>query len=167
MPRPPAAAGAGDSTGLRDNAGALDTLRALRDAGFPVTVGDFALNDSVIDLRGGTPCDQVVLPRQLFASAREEPLLEGLMQVVEALGLSALARGVETEAEAERLRRRAAPLRRGALFRCRSPRRRRGSSSAGGGANGKGRPAASSSAPASAAIYLDDGEGEARCRTGS
>ena len=64
----------------------VDTLRALRDAGFPVTVGDFALNDSVIDLRGGTPCDQVVLPRQLFASAREEPLLEGLMQVVEALG---------------------------------------------------------------------------------
>ena len=105
-----------DSTGLRDNAGALDTLRALRDAGFPVTVGDFALNDSVIDLRGGTPCDQVVLPRQLFASAREEPLLEGLMQVVEALGLSALARGVETEAEAERLRRAGCPLAEGGAF---------------------------------------------------
>lgn len=44
-----------DSTGLRDNAGALDTLRALRDAGFPVTVGDFALNDSVIEPGGRHP----------------------------------------------------------------------------------------------------------------
>lgn len=105
-----------DSTGLRDNAGALDTLRALREAGFAVAVGDFALNDSVIDLRGKTPCDQVVLPRQLFASAQEEPLLEGLMQVVEALGLSALARGVETEAEAERLRRAGCLLAEGGAF---------------------------------------------------
>ena len=38
------------------------------------------------------------------------------MQVVEALGLSALARGVETEAEAERLRRAGCPLAEGGAF---------------------------------------------------
>lgn len=93
------------SEGLRRNRSAVETLHALRAAGFFVSLGDLGAGDPLFDLRGELPCDGVVVPRALFDEPAREPLLAAVLQVAAALGLAARADGVRTPTEAERLRR--------------------------------------------------------------
>ena len=94
-------AGAGDADRL------VGTLAKIRDLGVKIALDDFGVGQSSLSQLNELPLDTVKIDRTFVArisDRREEPVLEATLRMVDALGLSTVAEGVETAEQVEWLR---------------------------------------------------------------
>ncbi|GIF00959.1 putative bifunctional diguanylate cyclase/phosphodiesterase [Paractinoplanes rishiriensis] len=81
---------------------AAATLAALRDLGVRISLDDFGTGHSALSVLGACPVDQLKLDRS-FADPAREPVAVALARIAEALGVEAVAEGIESPAQAARL----------------------------------------------------------------
>ncbi|MDQ1654324.1 MAG: hypothetical protein QOI35_3524 [Cryptosporangiaceae bacterium] len=84
---------------------AVTNLRRLREIGVRVSVDDFGTGNSTLTLLQVCPVDELKLDRSFTqAAAGDPPVMAGVIQFARALGLQVVAEGIETPAQADRLR---------------------------------------------------------------
>ncbi|MBM2618140.1 EAL domain-containing protein [Actinoplanes sp. LDG1-06] len=84
----------------------LAVLRDLRDLGVKFALDDFGTGSSTLSLLHDVPVDEVKLDRSFSQAAPDDRLTvaAGVAHLAQAMSLHAVAEGVETEEQAERLR---------------------------------------------------------------
>ncbi len=86
---------------------AVDTLRDLRNFGFCVSVDDFGTGYSSLAYLQKLPVDLVKIDRSfvrdIAGSAKSRDFLSAMVHLIKTLGLTAIAEGVESEAQSELL----------------------------------------------------------------
>lgn len=97
-----------ESVLVHDAVAAVRTLRALRERGVGLSLDDFGTGWSSLSYLRQFPVDQLKLDRsyvsRVSTDARSTAIVTGLVQLAHSLGLSVVAEGVETEAQADFLR---------------------------------------------------------------
>jgi len=91
---------------MDDQAAAIETLQALRDAGIGVWIDDFGTGHSSFARLRSLPIDGVKIDRSFVSGAAADPegvLLASMIELVHALGLRVVAEGVETDEQFELL----------------------------------------------------------------
>jgi diguanylate cyclase len=85
----------------------MPNLRALRDVGVRIALDDFGTGHSTLTLLHTCPVDQIKLDRSFTQAAPStEPAIAAVViHLAQALGLHVVAEGVETQQQADRLRR--------------------------------------------------------------
>lgn len=87
---------------LVDEAGALDTIRALKELGVRLVLDDFGTGFSALGYLQRFPFDQLKIDRS-FVQNLEDPatlaIVSSVISIADALGLSVVAEGIETEAQ--------------------------------------------------------------------
>ena len=105
---------------LGDTEEILATLRRLRDAGVRIAMDDFGTGYSSLVYLQKFPFDKVKIDRSFIRNLESDPsaaaILRAVMGMSQALGLRTLAEGVETIAQAERLRSEGCEAAQGYLF---------------------------------------------------
>ncbi|MDX6674316.1 MAG: hypothetical protein QOH11_1734, partial [Solirubrobacteraceae bacterium] len=98
-----------ESTVLADTESALATLEALKRHGVRISLDDFGTGYSSLALLKRIPVDELKVDRSFVAGLgldpQDSPIVSTVIGLAEALGLAAVAEGVETSAQAEELRR--------------------------------------------------------------
>ena len=98
-----------ESTVLADTEAALDTLEALKRQGVRISLDDFGTGYSSLALLKRIPVDELKVDRSFVAGLgldpQDSPIVSTVVGLAEALGLAAIAEGVETTAQAQELRR--------------------------------------------------------------
>jgi EAL domain-containing protein (putative c-di-GMP-specific phosphodiesterase class I) len=98
-----------ESTVLADTESALGTLEALKRHGVRISLDDFGTGYSSLALLKRIPVDELKVDRSFVAGLgldpQDSPIVSTVVGLAEALGLAAVAEGVETTAQAEELRR--------------------------------------------------------------
>ncbi len=98
-----------ESTVLADTESALGTLEALKRHGVRISLDDFGTGYSSLALLKRIPVDELKVDRSFVAGLgldpQDSPIVSTVIGLAEALGLAAIAEGVETTAQAEELRR--------------------------------------------------------------
>ncbi len=109
-----------ESALMRDAAGALVVLRALKDIGVSLAIDDFGTGYSSLSYLSRFPLDIVKVDRlfveELGVSHEDEEIVSAVIKLAHALGLKVVAEGVETAAQLEVLRRLGCDLAQGFLF---------------------------------------------------
>jgi diguanylate cyclase (GGDEF)-like protein/PAS domain S-box-containing protein len=77
------------------------TLRALRELGVRLALDDFGTGASTLSLLASCPVDQIKLDRSFVAGSTA--IAQAVVQLARALGVEAVAKGVETAGHADRL----------------------------------------------------------------
>jgi EAL domain-containing protein (putative c-di-GMP-specific phosphodiesterase class I) len=80
-----------------------DTLRRLRSLGVRLSLDDFGTGASTLSLLATCPVDQIKLDRSFAPVPGPDAIATAVMQLARAFGVEAVAEGVETSAQAERL----------------------------------------------------------------
>lgn len=96
-------------TGLMtDEAEIVDTLRELRATGVGMAIDDFGTGYSSISYLRWLPVDAIKIDQSLVrgidTDAQQHRLVAAIVQLIDAVGLQAIAEGVETSAQAAKLR---------------------------------------------------------------
>lgn len=94
---------------MMDNSGRMQQLlRELRGCGIRVAIDDFGTGYSSLGYLSTLPIDRLKIDRSFVASSLSEPnssvIIEAVLSLARALGLSTIAEGVETEAQRRFLR---------------------------------------------------------------
>ncbi len=109
-----------ESALMRDAAGALVVLRALKDIGVSLAIDDFGTGYSSLSYLSRFPLDIVKVDRlfveELGVSHEDEEIVSAVIKLAHALGLKVVAEGVETTEQLEVLRRLGCDLAQGFLF---------------------------------------------------
>jgi diguanylate cyclase (GGDEF)-like protein len=109
-----------ESTVLEDTESALGTLEALKRQGVRISLDDFGTGYSSLALLKRLPVDELKVDRSfvmgLGRDPKDSPIVSTVVGLAEALGLAAIAEGVETAAQAEELRRIGCRLAQGFYF---------------------------------------------------
>ncbi|MGA8724114.1 MAG: EAL domain-containing protein [Acidimicrobiales bacterium] len=109
-----------ESALMRDAAGALVVLRALKDVGVSLAIDDFGTGYSSLSYLSRFPLDIVKVDRlfveELGVSPEDEEIVSAVIKLAHALGLKVVAEGVETTAQLDVLRRLGCDLAQGFLF---------------------------------------------------
>jgi EAL domain-containing protein (putative c-di-GMP-specific phosphodiesterase class I) len=82
---------------------AWSALRGLRELGVRVSLDDFGTGQSALSLLASCQVDQIKLDRSFAPGPGPETVATAVVQVARALGIEAVAEGVETPAQADRL----------------------------------------------------------------
>ena len=80
-----------------------ETLRALRGLGVRLSLDDFGTGASTLSLLANCPVDQIKLDRSFAPVPGPDAIAGAVLQLARAIGVEAVAEGVETPAQAERL----------------------------------------------------------------
>jgi diguanylate cyclase (GGDEF)-like protein/PAS domain S-box-containing protein len=80
-----------------------DTLTRLRAMGVRLALDDFGTGQSTLSLLANCPVDQIKLDRSFVPEAGNDVIATAVLQLARGLGVEAVAEGVETAAQAERL----------------------------------------------------------------
>ena len=88
-------------TAVVDERGAA-TLAALRNLGVRISLDDFGTGHSALSMLSACPVDQLKLDRS-FADPRHAPVAIAVARIAESLGVEAIAEGIESLDQAERL----------------------------------------------------------------
>jgi diguanylate cyclase (GGDEF)-like protein len=92
---------------MDDVGAALSILQELRDRGFQLHVDDFGTGRSSLEALRDLPVDALKIDRsfirEMGASSRRLALVRAVVQMADALGLTVIAEGIETEEEARLL----------------------------------------------------------------
>jgi EAL domain-containing protein (putative c-di-GMP-specific phosphodiesterase class I) len=80
-----------------------DTLTRLRAMGVRLALDDFGTGQSTLSLLANCPVDQIKLDRSFVPQADHDVIATAVLQLARGLGVEAVAEGVETAAQAERL----------------------------------------------------------------
>ena len=98
-----------ESTVLEDTETALVTLEALRGQGARISLDDFGTGYASLALLKHLPVDELKVDRSFVAGLgrdpQDSPIVSTVVGLAEALGLVAIAEGVETKAQVEELHR--------------------------------------------------------------
>jgi diguanylate cyclase (GGDEF)-like protein len=98
-----------ESTVLEDTESALNTLEALKRQGVRISLDDFGTGYASLALLKRLPVDELKIDRSFVMGLGRDPqdsaIVSTVVGLTEALGLVAIAEGVETPAQAEELRR--------------------------------------------------------------
>jgi len=82
---------------------AVDTLHALRAAGFRIAIDDFGTGHSSLSLLERVPADKLKIDRAFVQNIGEDdaprPVLDAIITMAHGIGLPLIAEGVETEAQ--------------------------------------------------------------------
>jgi diguanylate cyclase (GGDEF)-like protein len=109
-----------ESALMRDAAGALVVLRALKDIGVSLAIDDFGTGYSSLSYLSRFPLDIVKVDRlfveELGVSPEDEEIVAAVIKLAHALGLRVVAEGVETTGQLDVLRRLGCDLAQGFLF---------------------------------------------------
>jgi diguanylate cyclase (GGDEF)-like protein/PAS domain S-box-containing protein len=81
-----------------------ETLRALRALGVRLALDDFGTGASTLSLLANCPVDQIKLDRSFAPEPGPDLIANAVLQLARAMGVEAVAEGVETPAQAEKLR---------------------------------------------------------------
>jgi diguanylate cyclase (GGDEF)-like protein/PAS domain S-box-containing protein len=81
------------------------TLQGLRAMGVRLSLDDFGTGASTLSLLAGCPVDQIKLDRSFVPVPGPDAIATAVLQLATAFGAEAVAEGVETREQAERLRR--------------------------------------------------------------
>jgi EAL domain-containing protein (putative c-di-GMP-specific phosphodiesterase class I) len=81
-----------------------DTLADLRRLGVRIALDDFGTGQSTLTLLATCPVDQIKLDRSFVPGAASSVIAAAVLQLAHGFGVEAVAEGVETEEQAERLR---------------------------------------------------------------
>jgi diguanylate cyclase (GGDEF)-like protein/PAS domain S-box-containing protein len=81
-----------------------DTLRALRAMGVRLSLDDFGTGASTLSLLVNCPVDQIKLDRSFAPCAGQDAIATAVVQLAKAFGVEVVAEGVETPAQAAKLR---------------------------------------------------------------
>jgi EAL domain-containing protein (putative c-di-GMP-specific phosphodiesterase class I) len=96
-----------ESTVLEDTESALVTLEALKGKGVRISLDDFGTGYSSLALLKRLPVDELKVDRSfvmgLGRDPQDSPIVSTVIGLAEALGLAAIAEGVETAAQADEL----------------------------------------------------------------
>jgi diguanylate cyclase (GGDEF)-like protein/PAS domain S-box-containing protein len=82
-----------------------ETLRSLRAMGVRLSLDDFGTGASTLSLLATCPVDQIKLDRSFTPIPGPDAIATAVIQMATAFGIEAVAEGVETPEQAERLRR--------------------------------------------------------------
>lgn len=82
-----------------------DNLRALRGLGVRLSLDDFGTGASTLSLLANCPVDQIKLDRSFAPVPGPDVIAGAVLQLARAMGVEAVAEGVETPAQAEQLER--------------------------------------------------------------
>jgi EAL domain-containing protein (putative c-di-GMP-specific phosphodiesterase class I) len=111
-----------ESVLMRDVESTRVTLRALKDCGFRLSVDDFGTGYSSLAYLKRFPLDTLKIDRSfvrdVIANTEDAAITEAIIALGNSLGLSVVAEGVETEAQAAFLRSRSCGLMQGYLYSC-------------------------------------------------
>ncbi len=95
-------------------------LEALRAAGMTIALDDFGTGFSSLSHLRNFPVDAIKIDRSFVAglsdSAEDRAIIEAILRLGEALGMTTVAEGVETQAQAEHLRAHGCTLAQGFLY---------------------------------------------------
>jgi diguanylate cyclase (GGDEF)-like protein/PAS domain S-box-containing protein len=80
-----------------------DTMRELRATGVRLSLDDFGTGASTLSLLASCPVDQIKLDRSFVPGPGPAAIALAVLQLAKAFGVEAVAEGVETPAQAERL----------------------------------------------------------------
>ncbi|MCY1136710.1 EAL domain-containing protein [Actinoplanes sp. Pm04-4] len=80
-----------------------ENLQALRDLGVRLSLDDFGTGASTLSLLATCPVDQIKLDRSFVPDGGSEAIADAVLQMARAFGLQAVAEGIETAEQAERL----------------------------------------------------------------
>ncbi|MDG6105457.1 EAL domain-containing protein [Dactylosporangium aurantiacum] len=80
-----------------------DTLRELRALGVRIALDDFGTGQSTLSLLASCPVDQIKLDRSFVPGPGPDAIAGAVLQLARALGIEAVAEGVETAHQARRL----------------------------------------------------------------
>jgi EAL domain-containing protein (putative c-di-GMP-specific phosphodiesterase class I) len=80
-----------------------ETLRALRARGVRLSLDDFGTGASTLSLLANCPVDQIKLDRSFAPVPGPDAIAGAVLQIARAMGVEAVAEGVETLAQAEKL----------------------------------------------------------------
>ncbi len=109
-----------ESTLLRDDLGAVETLRAIHRAGIALAIDDFGTGYSSLGYLTRFPVDALKLDRVFVKGVADEPdkraITDAVLAIARELGLRVVAEGVETEAQARYLADRGCALLQGFLY---------------------------------------------------
>lgn len=98
-----------ESALVRDTDAARRVMRALKDAGFTVTLDDFGTGHSSLSYLAEMEFDKIKIDRSFVHALRERSksakVVDAIIGLSRSLGVPNVAEGIETEADAERLRR--------------------------------------------------------------
>jgi diguanylate cyclase (GGDEF)-like protein len=98
----------------------LDKLTRLRDAGITIAIDDFGIGTTSLRLLYQLPVDVLKIDREFIVKSEEHPRVDALVNAIidmgHALSLRIVAEGIETPAQAERLRQHGCDLLQGYLY---------------------------------------------------
>jgi EAL domain-containing protein (putative c-di-GMP-specific phosphodiesterase class I) len=98
----------------------LDKLTRLREAGITIAIDDFGRGTTSLRLLYQLPVDVLKIDREFIVKSEEHPRVDALVNAIidmgHALSLRIVAEGIETPAQAERLRQHGCDLLQGYLF---------------------------------------------------
>jgi EAL domain-containing protein (putative c-di-GMP-specific phosphodiesterase class I) len=99
---------------------ALLAMRRLRNLGVGLTIDDFGTGYSSLSRLAEFPIQSLKIPKpfvdKLIAEDADEAFVDAILRLGESLGLSAVAEGIEHQAQADRLRQMGCRLGQGYLF---------------------------------------------------
>jgi EAL domain-containing protein (putative c-di-GMP-specific phosphodiesterase class I) len=105
---------------MQDPAHAIRVMRALRDAGMRIAIDDFGTGYSSLAYLTRFPVGSLKIDRSFVASVNDDPsaaaIVRTIIEMAHTLGFTVVAEGVETEAQAEYLRRHGCEQGQGYLF---------------------------------------------------
>jgi len=105
---------------VTDSTQAISTLRAIRDLGVRIAIDDFGTGYSSLSYLRRFPVDTIKIDRSfvagMTADADDLAIVASIVSLAAAVGVQAVAEGVETEEQAEALRRLGCPLAQGFLW---------------------------------------------------
>ncbi len=109
-----------ESALVEDAAATLATLTCLKELGVRLALDDFGTGYSSLTYVRGYPIDTLKIDRSfidgIVASSEDEAIVTAVLSMGRALGVNVVAEGVETEAQADRLRTLGCKLAQGYLF---------------------------------------------------
>jgi EAL domain-containing protein (putative c-di-GMP-specific phosphodiesterase class I) len=109
-----------ESSVIRDARQSTETLQRLRSLGVSVSIDDFGTGYSSLSRLGELPIDMLKIPKpfvdRLARDGVDASLVDAILRLAGSLGLTAVAEGIETAEQAERLRALGCDLAQGFFF---------------------------------------------------
>ena len=97
-----------ESSVLQSETGALEAMRRLRELGVSLTIDDFGTGYSSLSRLAEFPIESLKIPKpfvdRLVGDDADEAFVDAILRLSDSLGLAAVGEGIESAAQADRLR---------------------------------------------------------------